>query len=109
MGAIRTIELLQSLKDLNNLSEAKSFNMHSLTFAAMALLHVELSGQDVPGIEIVGTASALAEELLKDMALRHPAALGCYESLYVRVPFFVSAVRWFTRGLLTCIISLCTS
>ena len=83
MGAIRTIELLQALKDCGGLNDAHSFNLRSLAFASMALLYVELCGREVPSIDVVRTASTLAEELLRGMAMRHSAALRCYESLLV--------------------------
>ena len=87
MGAIRTIELLQKLKDGDSLNEANSFNLRSLAFAAVALLFVEFSGLDVPGVEAVKIASSLAEQLLEGMAVRHAAALGCYHSLQVNISF----------------------
>ena len=83
MGAIGTVELLQTFKDEDKLNEAHSFILRSLAFAAMTLLFVEFSGLDMPGIEVVKIASSIAESLLEGMALQHPAALTCYKSLQV--------------------------
>ena len=85
LGAISTIELLQKLKDEESLNKANSFTLRSLAFAAVALLFVEFSGLDVRGIEAVKLASFLAEHLLEGMAVRHPAAFGCYQSLQVSI------------------------
>lgn len=86
-GAIRTIELLQTLKDEDSLNGAHSFNLRSLAFAAMALLLVEFSGLDTPGLDAIKVASSLTEQLLEGVTVQHLAALRCYQSLQVCIYF----------------------
>ena len=92
-GAVRTIELLQKLKDEDSLNGANSFNLRSLAFAAMALLLVDFSGLDTPGLDAIKIASSLAEQLLEGVAVRHAAALRCYQSLQVCI-YFLSLTRF---------------
>jgi hypothetical protein len=57
--------------------------MFCLIFAASVLLLVETSGANVHAILRVKEASKSAEDLLRELGLRHPTALGGYQSLKV--------------------------
>jgi hypothetical protein len=87
MSSSRLTRIIEALENQGNLNSAHPYIIHALAFAAVVLLHAELSGStkyiDDPNWGDFRDASARAHRLLTDLAVTSDAAAGCLLSLTV--------------------------